>query len=288
MSPASLGLLAPGLLVATACGVAGGAFARLVIASLTLVSSPMNRWRLRWPVTFAAPCGFAIAVIGQISGGETFGSGSATVQQLLTGGLPLPLVDTALKFVVIWLTSWCGTSGGLLAPSLSIGGGIGDWIAQLFDPLDRTALIALGMAGFLAAVTQTPVTAALIVAEMIGGVQIGLALLPACASSSLLSRNLSPPMYATLHPANGSGAHQERARRSDRSHGGERGYRRRRRGRVYRWGVRRGACCGLAASCQAHRRWGNVFPYCAQPRKRSERVGHQQACPGLMPGWNDC
>jgi H+/Cl- antiporter ClcA len=126
--------------------------------------------------------------------GATFSSESDDIQRLLTGAAPLPFVETVLSLIATWLTSWCGTSGGILAPSLSIGAGIGDWVAWLADPTQRTALITIGMAAYLSAVTQTPLTAAVIVTEMVGGESILLALVPAAAIASALSRVISPPL----------------------------------------------------------------------------------------------
>ena len=71
-------LLGPGLLVALASGVAGGLFARLMIASLTGSPQRLNRWRARWPVRFAAAGGLLIAVIGLATGGVTFGAAAGS------------------------------------------------------------------------------------------------------------------------------------------------------------------------------------------------------------------
>lgn len=59
-----------------------------------------------------------------------------------------------------------GRAGGLFTPSLSIGASLGHDVALLLAPDHATVLIALGMAGFLAAMTQTPITAMIIVMEM--------------------------------------------------------------------------------------------------------------------------
>ncbi len=52
---------------------------------------------------------------------------------------------------------------------MKIGAGIGDSIAQLTGPAFGPALIASGRAGILAAVTQAPLTAFIIVMEMVDG-----------------------------------------------------------------------------------------------------------------------
>ena len=191
-------LLGPGLAVALASGVAGGLFARLMIASLTGAPQRLNNWRARWPVRFAAVGGLLIAIIGLVTGGVTFGAGSEAVKRMLAGHDELTPLFTLLKFVATWLTAWCGVPGGIFAPSLSIGAGIGDGIAQLAGAEFGPALIAMGMAGFLAAVTQAPLTAFIIVMEMVDGHSMVLSLMASAMLASLVSRMISRPLYETL------------------------------------------------------------------------------------------
>lgn len=191
-------LLGPGLLVALASGVAGGLFARLMIASLAGSPERFNRWRARWPVRFAAATALVIALIGLVTGGVTFGAGSEAVKKMLSGHDELTPIYTLLKFIATWLTAWCGVPGGIFAPSLSIGAGIGDGIAQFVGGDLGPALIAMGMAGFLAAVTQAPLTAFIIVMEMVDGHSMVLSLMASAMLASLVSRMISRPLYDTL------------------------------------------------------------------------------------------
>lgn len=188
----------PGLLVALVSGAAGGLFARLLIASLTGVPQRLNALRARFPVRFAAAGGLMVAVIGLVSGGVTFGAGSEAVKQMLQGHDELTPLYTGLKFIATWLTAWCGVPGGIFAPSLSIGAGIGDAVARLASDDLGPALIAMGMAGFLAAVTQAPLTAFIIVMEMVDGHAMVLSLMASAMLASLVSRMISRPLYETL------------------------------------------------------------------------------------------
>lgn len=191
--------LFPGLLVALVCGALGGVFARLMAASL-IGSSPdrYSQWRRLYPVRFAAAGGLAIAVIGLVSDGSTFGAGSHAVTQMLAGEAEVPSLYVLLKFIATWLAAWCGVPGGIFAPALSIGAGVGSNIAMLTAPDISAALIAIGMAAFLAAVTQAPLTAFIIVMEMVDGRAMVLSLMMAAMLASLLSRMISRPLYATL------------------------------------------------------------------------------------------
>lgn len=192
-------LLGPGLLVALACGLAGGLFSRLLVASLSGVSTDwFSRQRQRHPVYFAASCGLAIATIGLATQGGTFGSGYVYTRALLEGTGESSPVYVLLKFVATWLTTWSGVPGGIFAPALAIGGALGSDIATWTGHANGATLIALGMAGFLAAVTQAPMTAFVIVMEMVDGHGLVLSLMACALLSSGLSRLVSAPLYSAL------------------------------------------------------------------------------------------
>jgi len=194
-----LPVLWPGLLVALSSGVAGGLFARLLIASLGGQSGDwFSRFRARRPVRFALCCGLAVAVIGLTTGGATFGSGYAHTRAMLEGHGDPTTAYLLFKYLATWLTAWSGVPGGIFAPSLAIGAALGQDIALLTQYPHAPALIALGMAGFLAAATQAPLTAFIIVMEMVDGHAMVLSLMACALIASAVSRLLSRPLYATL------------------------------------------------------------------------------------------
>lgn len=197
--PLGWSALLPGLMVALACGALGGLFSRLLIASLTGASSDrFSHWRQRFPLRFAAGIGVVIAIIGLVSGGSSFGSGSDAVRDMLSGESEVSPLFVPLKFVATWLTAWSGVPGGIFAPSLSIGAGIGQQLAFWSSPELSASLIAMGMAGFLAAATQAPLTSFIIVMEMVDGRAMVLSLMASAMLASLVARMISRPLYAAL------------------------------------------------------------------------------------------
>jgi H+/Cl- antiporter ClcA len=190
--------LLPGLCVTLACGVLGGLFAKLLAASLTRAPERLNQLRARFPIRFAAAIALVIAVIGMVTGGATFGAGSEAVKHMLAGQADVPSFYVTLKFIATWLSAWVGVPGGIFAPSLSIGAGVGHNVAELMGGDIGPALIAMGMAAFLAAVTQAPLTAFIIVMEMVDGHSMVLSLMAAAMLASLVSRMLARPLYETL------------------------------------------------------------------------------------------
>ncbi len=182
-------LLAPGALVALACGLLGGLLSRLMLASFTGLPDRFCAYRRKRPVTFAAICGLVVAVIAVVSDGAAVGVGHEHTKDLLDqvadpGAAHQPLVFTGLKCV--------------FGPSLSLGAGVGADVAWLLSSPHGAALIALGMCGFLAAVTQTPITAMIIVMEMTDGHSMVLSLMACALLASLVSRMISRPLYSTM------------------------------------------------------------------------------------------
>ncbi len=195
----SMALLLPGLLVAVSCGLAGGLFARLVVLSLSGQSNDwFSRLRLRSPLRFAAACGLAVALLGLASHGATYGSGYDYTREMLEGNASESPFYVLLKFVATWITSWAGVPAGIFAPSLAIGGALGNDVAQLTSYANAPTLMALGMAAFLAAVTQAPMTAFIIVMEMVDGHALVLSLMASALVASGVSRLISAPFYTSL------------------------------------------------------------------------------------------
>ncbi|SFU93887.1 chloride channel protein [Pseudoduganella namucuonensis] len=198
-SAIGLPLFWSGLMVTLACGVAGGIFSRLLIVSLSGDGRDLaSGLRARHPVLFAGLCGLAVAVLGVVTAGATFGSGYAATRSMVDGAGGMPASYPLFKFIATWLSAWSGAPAGIFAPSLAIGAGLGNDVAMLINAAPTPALIGLGMVGFLAAVTQAPLTSFIIVMEMVDGHAMVLSLMACALVASAISRAISPPLYATL------------------------------------------------------------------------------------------
>lgn len=192
-------VLMPAILVSMGCGLLGGLFSRLLVISLAGNSLDwFSRQRKCRPIAFAAGCGLAVAVVGVVTSGDTFGSGYEHTKASLTNTGDATAFYVLLKFVTTWLTAWSGVPGGIFAPSLAIGGAVGGDVAQWTSYANPPTLIALGMAAFLAAVTQAPLTAFIIVMEMVDGHALVLSLMASALFASAVSRLISAPLYASL------------------------------------------------------------------------------------------
>jgi H+/Cl- antiporter ClcA len=151
-------------------GVIGGGFGALFSAFALKASRRIRRWTVSAPLQrtllLAGGCGFAVALIGIISGGTTFGTGYEQARTAIEGNA-LPWYYFLEKLLAGFLSMVSGIPGGIFAPSLSVGAGLGSTIGQLLGSDIGLAAI-LGMAGYFAGVVQAPMTAFVIILEMTG------------------------------------------------------------------------------------------------------------------------
>ena len=173
-------------------GLAGGLFSRILIAMAQGFSNPTGRTIKRYPLGFAVICGFAAAICGLASDGMIYGTGYSQVKAALESGSQLPASFSVLKFLATTLASISGMPGGIFAPSLAVGAGLGSNIASLFHGAPLAAIMLLGMVAYFAGVVQAPITAFVIVTEMTDNhamvVPLMAAALIAHASSRLICR----------------------------------------------------------------------------------------------------
>ncbi|MDR5759617.1 chloride channel protein [Caballeronia sp. LZ035] len=186
------------VLLGALTGVAGGIFCWLLLNTHRWMPASVVDFRQSHPVAFGAACGLFIAVIGVAAGGHTFGSGYAEARGMLEGNSQLGVSYPLLKMASMVGSYLPGAPGGLFAPSLAIGAGIGNALHLVFGHMQLPMLIALGMVGYLAAVTQSPITAFVIVIEMINGHALVLSLMATALISSQVSKLFAPALYEAL------------------------------------------------------------------------------------------
>lgn len=143
-------------------GLAGGLFSRLLYAGTRRVRGLRQRWGWRVP----AACGLGVAVLGLLSLGSAYGSGYRETLIALETPEQLSLLYPLIKAAATVLSYLSGIPGGVFSPSLAIGAGLGADLARFIDFAPAAAVVLLGMAAYFAGVTQTPLTAAVIVSEM--------------------------------------------------------------------------------------------------------------------------
>lgn len=201
-TPASLewpGGIWPVVFCGTAGGLLGGLFARGLIASSRGLPGRLGRWSSERPILFAAGCGLATAIVGFVTGGLTYGTGYDETKAALEGSAQLPFYFLLAKMAVIWFAFLSRIPGGVFAPSLAVGAGMGANIAYFLPPEQATAILTLGMVAFLAGMCQAPITSFVIVMEMTANHQMLLPLMATAVIAHGFSRSVSPvPLYQAL------------------------------------------------------------------------------------------
>lgn len=181
------------------CGLLGGFFSWLMLWPQRSAGFVLWMWRREHPVWFAGICGLLVAFIGWLGGGLSFGSGYAITEQAVSGQLVLPWHAAITRFLATAVSYFSGIPGGLFAPSLAIGGALGSSTAHLWGTAGGAApIMALFMAGFLAAVTQSPITASIIVMEMVDGHEMVISLMAIAFIAKAVSSQISPELYQHL------------------------------------------------------------------------------------------
>lgn len=195
-------IVLPVAVCALVCGVTGGLVSRTLLYSTRPWPGRLGRLRRHSPVLFAGLCGLAVAGLGLVSHGTVHGSGYLESRAMLAGTDQLDGFYAPAKLAAMLLSYFSGIPGGIFAPSLAVGAGIGDSLLPLFGPLaSHAGLCALCMAAFLAAVTQAPITSFIIVMEMIDGHEMVISLMAVALLASLVARLFSPPLYHALAQA---------------------------------------------------------------------------------------
>lgn len=154
------------LLAIVVCGVIGGLLGGFFSFILVWGSQRIAPMQNRWPILIAAGCGLIIAVVGLLSNGQTFGTGYEEAKQVLSGDGEVVTGFTFYKMISTLASYLSGIPGGIFAPSLSAGAGLGAVVAPWFAGTPETAIVILCMAGFFSAVVQTPLTSIIIIMEM--------------------------------------------------------------------------------------------------------------------------
>lgn len=182
-------------------GMLGGLFAKALLAGPTMwVPARHRSWPERHPILTATVCGAIVALLGLAAKGTTYGTGYEHANAVLNGHPLDSLLFGIAKLGATVFSYIGGLPGGIFTPSLAIGAGIGDNIAHLLPSLTDSRLISLlSMAAFLAAATQAPITATVIVMEMTRSQDATLMLLAVTLAASFVSRQFCPrPFYHTV------------------------------------------------------------------------------------------
>ena len=177
-----------GIAALAACVVAGlaaGALSALLTAAVYLAEDAFQHVRVHW--MWWPAIGGVVVGIGGLIFPQALGVGYSTIGALLQGDVPRHvIVGILLVKSVIWAVSLgSGTSGGVLAPLLMMGGALGGLEAGMFEHIGLGhfgagfwPLVSLG--AILGGTMRSPLTGILFAIELTHDFNMLLPLLIAC------------------------------------------------------------------------------------------------------------
>lgn len=182
-------------------GLCGGLFSQLLISgSKRLRPYMQTHWLL-----IALVCGLCVAILSIISSGTANGTGYHEAKQIVScAGLETCSADYGLMYPFYKILATAATylttiPGGLFAPSLASGAGLGADLALLFPAEMASTIVILGMIGYFTGVVQTPITAFVIVMEMTDNQELVLAMMATALIASGTSKLVcKKPIYEAL------------------------------------------------------------------------------------------
>ncbi len=181
------------------CGIIGGAAGGLFSVVLVTGGRRINAFRLRHPYLLALGCGLAVAAIGIISHNTTWGTGYGAAKSVLEGTNDASPWFGPLKFLATLFSYLSGIPGGIFAPSLAVGAGLGYNLSAFFPHAPMVAIGLLSMVAYFSGVVQTPITAVIIVAEMTGDYSMLLPLMATSLLADAVSKLICPePIYQAM------------------------------------------------------------------------------------------
>lgn len=175
------------IIVAVISGLAGSIMSKVILRLMTFksrIAKPSHQWLL------VAGFGLVIAAIAFFINKSILGSGKTLMTSLLFSDVKHVMwYIPVLRITGLVLSFTVGGAGGVFAPSLSIGAGIGAWVSHWLNVSGGNAnlLILAGMVSFLTGVTRTPFTAAILVLEMTDRHSIIFYLMLAALAANLVS-----------------------------------------------------------------------------------------------------
>ncbi len=180
-----------GLLSALAVGIAGGLTAWLLTACVYGAEDGFkwvfSRLRVHW-MWWPAIGGIMVGIGGLVDP-RALGVGYDSIRAELGGQIPPTGLLTlfGVKLAIWALALGSGTSGGILAPLLLMGGAVGGLMSPVLPGGSEAIWCLIGMAAALAGVTRSPFTGVIFALELTHDQNALLPLLVACTAAHAIS-----------------------------------------------------------------------------------------------------
>lgn len=183
----------PALFAYSVMGICIGVLAVFITKSVYFIEDMFEKLPIHW-MWWPAIGGLAVGIIGYFAP-RTLGVGYENITEVLSGNLPIRFVLTLclLKFLSWAIALGSGTSGGTLAPLLTIGGATGALLGAAAHVLLPEAGISIslaalvGMSAMFAGASRALLTSIIFAVETTSQSNALLSLLAACSASYFVS-----------------------------------------------------------------------------------------------------
>jgi H+/Cl- antiporter ClcA len=184
------------------CGVVGGLSGGLFASALVIGARRLAPLMRTHPYLVALACGAVVAVFGYVSGYSSSGTGYGAAKAIVTGTADWDPVYPLMKIGSTLASYLSGIPGGIFAPSLATGAGVGANLGHWLPLAPIPVMVMLGMVAYFAGVVQSPLTAFIIVMEMTDNQEMLLALITTSFIAYGVSHLVCPkPIYHALSQA---------------------------------------------------------------------------------------
>lgn len=178
-----LGVMLVGLLA----GIVSSVFCKLILRLMRWKASIRSGWKT---IVYVLACSLVVAALIYFSGDEAMNSGKDLMSRVLfTSDKQVSWYMPIVRLLGSLITFCSGAAGGVFAPALSTGAGIGAVISgwMSLSASNTNLLILAGMVAFLTGVTRSPFTSAILVLEMTDGHHIIFFLMLSALIANLVS-----------------------------------------------------------------------------------------------------
>ncbi len=174
-------------------GLLLGLVAAVITKSVYFIEDSFEKLPVHW-MWWPAIGGLAVGVIGKIAP-RTLGVGYENIADIVSASLPLKVILflCIMKFISWAIALGSGTSGGTLAPLLTIGGATGILLGKLAAfafpqaHISLTVAAMVGMSATFAGASRALLTSIVFALETTGQLNALLPLLSSCTASYLVS-----------------------------------------------------------------------------------------------------
>jgi H+/Cl- antiporter ClcA len=171
------------ILIGLLSGLLSGFLTQFVYGCEDLFSKLSIHW-MWWPML-----GGVVVGVGGLIDPAALGVGYDSIQHMLSGDVvpTAGLLLLAVKAVIWAVALGSGTSGGVLAPLLILGGGMGTMLAHFMPAASPGFWALLAMAATMGGTMRSPLTAIFFATEATGNTHVLLPLTAACVTAHLVT-----------------------------------------------------------------------------------------------------